>query len=122
MFEEKIQELQTNKEFMDKLAKVHDVKGYVELFAEYEVEITEAEATDIYKVVLEAKEEMQNGDAEVELSEEALDDVNGGFATVVICGLAIPKILAGTMLALVAIGGAAHAIAKIKKKMKEMGF
>lgn len=120
MLEEKIQELQANKEFMDKLGKVHDAKGYVELFAEYGAEISEKEAENIYKTVLEAKEEMQNGDADAELSEETLEEVSGGgflTGTVIICGLAVPKVIAVSVAAMAAAGVAIHVI---KKKIKQL--
>ena len=120
MLEEKIQELQANKEFMDKLGKVHDAKGYVELFAEYGAEISEKEAENIYKTVLEAKEEMQNGDADAELSEETLEEVSGGgflAGTVIICGLAVPKVIAVPVAAMAAAGVAIHVI---KKKIKQL--
>ena len=120
MFEEKIQELQNNKEFMDKLGKVDDAKGYVELFAEYGAEISEKEAENIYKSVVEAKE-MQSSDTDVELNEETLDEVSGGFltGTIIICGIAVPKIIAASVAAMVAAGVTIHVI---KKKIKQMGY
>lgn len=119
MLAEKIQELQTNEEFMAKLGKVTDVKGYVELFAEYGTEISEKEAENIYKNVAEAKEEMQSGDA-AELTEETLDEVSGGAfltGTIIICGIAVPKIIAASVAAMVAAGIATHVI---KKKIKQL--
>lgn len=119
MLAEKIQELQTNEEFMEKLGKVHDVKGYVELFAEYGAEISEKEAEDIYKNVTDAKAEMQSGDT-AELTEEALEEVSGGAfltGTIMICGLAVPKIIAASVAAMVAAGVTIHVI---KKKIKQL--
>ena len=120
MLEEKIQELQANEEFMGKLGKVQDAKGYVALFAEYGAEISEKEAENIYKTVLEAKEEMQSGDADAELSEETLEEVSGGgllTGTVIICGLAVPKVIAVSVAAMAAAGVAIHVI---KKKIKQL--
>ena len=120
MLEEKIQELQANEEFMGKLGKVQDAIGYVALFAEYGAEISEKEAENIYKTVLEAKEEMQSGDADAELSEETLEEVSGGgllTGTVIICGLAVPKVIAVSVAAMAAAGVAIHVI---KKKIKQL--
>lgn len=120
MFEEKIKELQNDKEFMKKLAAVQDEEGYLDLFNAYGVALSKEEASDMHRSVLEIKEEAN--DTNVELEENDLDSVTGGFASVVIFGVAVPKLLVGTMLALVATAGVAHAVAKIKKKIREMGY
>lgn len=119
MLAEKIQELQTNEEFMEKLGKVTDAKGYVELFAEYGTKISEEEAENIYKNVTEAKE--MQGEDTAELTEETLDEVSGGAfltGTIIICGIAVPKIIAASVAAMVAAGVAIHVI---KKKIKQLG-
>ncbi len=118
-FEKKVQELQANEEFMARIAAVKEAKEYIALFAEYGVEISEEEAEDMQKSVEEAKVDSSES---VELDESDLDNVAGGFAAVYIFGYAVPKILVGTMIALVAAVGATAAYKKIKQKIKQMGL
>ena len=111
--EEKIISLQSNQSFLENIAKAADASEFKKVFSNYGVEITEEEAAEIVKNLAEV------ADVEVtdsELNEEELDNVNGGFASVVIFGYAVPKLLIYTFTALVAVCGASAAYKKLKKQ------
>lgn len=114
--EDMINELQTNDEFLKKIASASSSEDYISVFSKYDIVLSEEEANQIVENIEKLKD--VDVDEDIELKEEDLDNVNGGFAAIVICGFAVPKVLAYTMLALVATCGAVRAYKKLKKEYK----
>lgn len=107
--EEKFKELQNNQEFIEKMSKAKTANDFIEVYKEFDVELTVEEAEGIVKAMLSDVPET----TDEELTMEQMDQVSGGL---VIAGIVIPAILWKTALALVAVCGAVGAIKKLKKE------
>ena len=114
--QQRIEELFSNEELIDKFAKVKTPDELVDLFKENGVEFTDVSKEQLFDAFQKAKETD-------ELSEDDLENVNGGFwFKVVIKGitLSIGGASAGTVLltcaGIAAIGLAAYAGYHIIKK------
>ena len=102
MNEERIKEIFSDKEFVKELFSKETPEEAQALLAEKDIDLTVAEIIKFGEVVAQKLQQAEETGENVELTEEELEDVAGGYlgiATIIIVSIAIP-LITGTGIAM----------------------